>query len=83
MKFSGKATLVAGSGGGVGLEIANQLIKRGVNVCLADVKPEPDKITDGPGKSIYIQTDLTEQNNVEQVTRKTKSDQTLSFPAPH
>ena len=46
MKFSGKAALVVGAGGGMGLEIACQLIKRGVNVAMADIKPQPEDIAD-------------------------------------
>lgn len=65
MKFSGKTAVVAGAGGGMGLEIAGQLIQRGVNVCLADIKPRPDDMTDGPGKSIYVQADLSYQDAVE------------------
>lgn len=66
MKFSGKSALVTGAGGGMGLAIANQLIQRGINVCLADVKPAPDNIAAGPGKFIYRQGDLSDDNTVKQ-----------------
>lgn len=66
MKFSGKTALVTGAGGGMGLAIANQLIRRGVNVCLADVKPQPENIATGPGKSLYIQGDLSDETTVKQ-----------------
>ena len=71
MKFSGKTALVAGAGGGMGLEIACQLIKRGVNVAMADIKPQPENIADGPGKSVYMQANLSNQGEVEEVVRGT------------
>lgn len=70
MKFSKTAALVTGAGGGMGLEIACQLIKRGINVCMADIKPQPNNIADGPGKSIYVQADLSLQDEVENVTKR-------------
>ncbi len=72
MKFNGKTALVTGAGGGMGLAIANQLIRAGVNVCLADVKPAPDNIATGNaetagkscGKYIYVQGDLSDEASV-------------------
>ncbi len=65
MKFSGKTALVTGAGGGMGLAIANHLIQRGVNVCLSDIKSEPNEIATGPGQSIYVQADLSDVAAVE------------------
>ncbi len=53
----------------MGLEIACQLIKRGVNVCMADIKPQPENIADGPGKSFYIQANLSNQSEVEDMVK--------------
>lgn len=44
----------------MGLEISNQLIARGINVGMMDVKPEPESIESGAGTSIYLQVDLTD-----------------------
>ncbi len=74
MKFSGKTALVAGAGGGMGLEIACQLIRRGVNVCLADIKPRPQGITDGPGESIYLQANLSHQDAVEKTVSRARQE---------
>ena len=71
MKFSGKCALVTGAGGGMGLVIANQLIKRGINVCLADIKPKPDEVATGTGKSIYVQADLSDAGAVEKTVART------------
>ena len=61
MSFRGKAALVAGAGGGMGLNIANDLIAAGADVVLADVKPEPEGIAEGPGRHRYIEGDLTDE----------------------
>ena len=64
MKFYGQNAVIAGAGGGMGLSIANQLIERGINVSLLDVKPCPEGIVSGPGKHIYIEVNLTDENAV-------------------
>lgn len=64
MNFSGKTALVAGAGGGMGLEIASQLIRQGINVAMADVKPEPNEIPAGPGKWFYTECDLSSEDSV-------------------
>jgi 3-oxoacyl-[acyl-carrier protein] reductase len=61
MSFAGKAAVVAGAGGGMGLNIANDLIAEGAHVALVDVKPRPDGIRSGPGKSQYHQGDVTDE----------------------
>ena len=61
MSFRGKAALVAGAGGGMGLNIANDLIAAGADVVLADVKPAPEGIAVGPGRHRYIEGDLTDE----------------------
>ena len=64
MSFAGKVAFVAGAGGGMGLNIANDLIAEGANVCLADIKPPPAGIVDGPGGHRYRQGDLSEEAEV-------------------
>ena len=64
MSFEGKVALVAGAGGGMGLNIANDLIAEGANVLLADVKDQPE-IAGGPGQHGYRQGDLTDEGFVE------------------
>ena len=49
MSFSGKVAIVAGAGGGMGLNIANDLITAGAQVALADLKERPGDIATGPG----------------------------------
>ena len=61
MSFEGRVALVAGAGGGMGLNIANDLIAAGANVVMADAKTQPDDIAGGPGRHRYQQGDLTDE----------------------
>ena len=54
----------------MGLEIANQLIERGVHVGMMDLKPEPESIKSGPGESFYLALDLTDQPAVDSAIRE-------------
>ena len=64
MSFAGKAALVAGAGGGMGLAIANGLIGEGAGTTLLDIKPRPDAIRSGPGQAQYRQGDASEETVV-------------------
>lgn len=66
MSFSGKVAFVAGGGGGMGLAIGNALIEQGAHVALADVKPVPSDIADGPGSHLYVKGDLADEAFVKQ-----------------
>jgi 3-oxoacyl-[acyl-carrier protein] reductase len=65
--FQGRTALVAGAGGGIGLNIAQDLIGAGANVVLADMKPAPDGIPEGPGGHRYCAGDLTDESFVREV----------------
>ncbi len=65
MRFTGQSALVTGAGGGMGLAIANQLINRGINVCLADLKPRPEDIASGPGRATYVRADLSTEDGID------------------
>ena len=71
MTFTNKVALIYGAGGGMGLNIANDLLSGGANVSLADVKPEPGDIAEGPGTATYYQGDATDENFVRRVTQTT------------
>ncbi|MEX1109368.1 MAG: SDR family NAD(P)-dependent oxidoreductase [Dongiaceae bacterium] len=61
MSFKGKVAIVAGAGGGMGLQIASDLIREGAHVGLIDVKEKPANIPDGPGKHRYLKGDVTDE----------------------
>ncbi len=67
MSFQGKIAVVAGAGGGMGLNIANDLIAAGAHVTLLDLKPRPDSIAEGPGSAAYHQGDATDEGFVKSV----------------
>ena len=69
MSFEGKVAYVAGAGG-MGLRIAQDLIRAGAHVALADLKPAPEKTPAGPGSHTYFQGDLSDEGFV----RKTITD---------
>ena len=57
--FRGRAAIVTGAGGGMGLSLAEKLIDAGASVLLIDVKPKPASIKEGV-KCIYARGDLTD-----------------------
>jgi 3-oxoacyl-[acyl-carrier protein] reductase len=61
MSFAGKGAIVAGAGGGMGLNIANDMIAEGCSVALLDVKDKPAGIKPGPGKHQYEKGDVTDE----------------------
>ena len=67
MSFEGKIAVIAGAGGGMGLNIANDLVVAGARVTLLDIKPRPDGLADGPGSADYHQGDATDEAFVESV----------------
>ncbi len=62
--FAGKAAMVSGAGGGMGLNIANDLIAAGANVTLLDLKPRPRGLPEGPGRCLYHQGDVSDEGFV-------------------
>ena len=73
MNFEGNTAIVYGAGGGMGLNIANDLLAAGCDVSLADLKPQPNAISTGPGKAEYFQGDVTDEAFVADVTSNTVS----------
>ena len=73
MNFENHTAIVYGAGGGMGLNIANDLLAVGCNVSLVDLKPEPEPIRTEPGKAAYFQGDATDETFVGEVTSSTVS----------
>jgi 3-oxoacyl-[acyl-carrier protein] reductase len=71
MSFDAKVAFIAGAGGGMGLNIANDLISKGAHVALADIKPRPNDIAGGPGESVYFRGDLTNETFVRESMNET------------
>jgi 3-oxoacyl-[acyl-carrier protein] reductase len=73
MRFKNKSAIVCGAGGGIGLNLANDLLNEGANVSLVDLKPRPDNISEGTGQAQYHQGDVTNEAFVSEFTRDTVS----------
>jgi len=71
MGFAGKVAVVTGAGGGMGLNIAKDLLSEGTNVTLLDLKDEPEGLDGGPGEALYLQGDLTDDGYVRKAIEQT------------
>ena len=71
MNFKGQSALICGAGGGIGLAVANQLITRGLNVAIADLKDQPEDLASGSGRVCYFQGDLSNGNFVQSIVEQT------------
>jgi len=71
MGFKGKIAIVAGAGGGMGLNIANDLISAGAHVGLLDIKPQPETVVRGAGSCRYFQGDSTDETFVKKAIDET------------
>lgn len=60
-EFDGRVAFVTGSGGGIGLRIARDLLEAGARVAMLDVKPEPEGLPGAARDSLYIEADLTDE----------------------
>ena len=61
--FSGRNAFVTGAGGGMGLQIARDLLAAGADATLFDVKPQPNDL---PAGARYVQADLRDADAVAQ-----------------
>ena len=64
LEFENKVAFVTGAGGGMGLQIAGDLIEAGARVLMFDLKPPPASIPGNPEQSHYVQADLTDETAV-------------------
>ena len=60
-EFAGKACVMTGAGGGMGLAIARALQAEGCAVTAMDPKPEPPDFAAGPGAGCYVTGDATDE----------------------
>ena len=69
--FSGRNAFVTGAGGGMGLQIARDLIAAGAQATLFDVKPAPEDL---PAGARYVQADLRSEEAVAQAMAESCED---------
>ena len=64
MSFNGRNAFVSGAGGGMGLEIARQLLKAGCAVTAFDLKPAPKDLAETVRGATYVRGDLSDDDAV-------------------
>lgn len=64
MSFEGKTAVVTGAGGGMGLNIALDLVASGATVGMIDLKEAPRQLDRDPARMRYHQGDLTDEEFV-------------------
>ena len=63
--FSKKGALVTGAGGGIGLQVALDLLRSGVPVAAIDLKPRPDEFSGyDSSQFLYKEVDITDQEAI-------------------
>ncbi|MDH3634610.1 MAG: SDR family oxidoreductase [Gammaproteobacteria bacterium] len=62
--FDGKVAFITGAGGGMGYQIACDLIDAGASVLMFDIKARPDEIPGHAEQSHFVQADLTDDTAV-------------------
>jgi NAD(P)-dependent dehydrogenase (short-subunit alcohol dehydrogenase family) len=76
MRLSGKAVIVTGAAGGLGLAYARRLLDEGASVVLSDLRePTPDTqaLTDGNPRALFNQADICCEKDVETLAAATLS----------
>lgn len=68
--FEGRVAFVTGAAGGMGFQIAKDLVAQGADVLLCDIKPEPDSLPEGPGRPLYHQADVSSIDAVQAAVDK-------------
>ncbi|XP_064610545.1 15-hydroxyprostaglandin dehydrogenase [NAD(+)]-like [Liolophura sinensis] len=79
MQLTGKVALVTGGAQGIGKGLCEALLKKGAKVCVTDLNPEQGETTvkeftsqHGDGKAIFIQCDVTSQEQMDSAFSKCK-----------
>ncbi len=77
-KAAGKVAIVTGGAMGFGAGIAEDLVREGANVVIADINPVEGEITqdklntiNGKNQAFFVKTDVSSPNSVEELIRKT------------
>jgi NAD(P)-dependent dehydrogenase (short-subunit alcohol dehydrogenase family) len=64
-RFSGRTAVVTGGGSGIGLATVRRLASEGARVVIGDIDPGPGKAAADEVSGLFVQTDVTSQEQVE------------------
>lgn len=70
--FNGRTALVTGAGGGMGLQIALDLLEAGANVTAVDIKQKPPQLEAHGKQLLYFQVDVTDDGEIANAVAQTR-----------
>ena len=73
LRFTGTTSVVTGAGGGIGQQIAQDLLDAGVNVCALDLKAPPEYDRSSGTTLMFRQADVTDRDAVDAAIAEARS----------
>ncbi|MFD9892766.1 3-oxoacyl-ACP reductase [Amycolatopsis sp. NPDC059027] len=70
-RFEGRVAVITGGASGIGLASARRLASEGAKIVIADVAPEPGKAAADEVGGVFVQTDVTDAEQVEALFQST------------
>ena len=75
LELEGKTVIVTGGASGIGKAVVQEFLDNGANVVVGDMNPTAPEfeIKDNSGKTLYVKTDVSSANSVNEMVKKTKA----------
>ncbi len=76
--LKGNSAIVTGAGAGIGAAVAAELVRRGMNVMLADIREDSlaaacEQLSNGPGKVAACVTDVSDAESVNRLAKEAQA----------